>query len=150
MTAQTAAAPEAAFLLWHHLRASARIHASRPAVVWRDSTLTYAELAAQSDRVAALLQARGIGRGSRVGLFMPKSHRSVVVMLGVMKAGAAYVPIDPHAPALRAAYILGDCAVRGLVTTAEKLRELRPHIDSVNSLESILLADDIDELPEAP
>ena len=51
MIGSDAAAPEAAFLLWHHLRASARVHASRPAVVWRDSTLTYGELAAQSDRV---------------------------------------------------------------------------------------------------
>jgi len=134
--------PEAAFLLWHHLRASARAHPTHPAVVWRDATLTYRELWEQSAREAALLQASGIARGSRVALFMPKSHRSVVAMLGVLKAGAAYVPIDPHAPALRAAYIMGDCAVRGLITASEKLIELRAQLEPLDSLRTILLADD--------
>jgi len=142
--------PEAAFLLWHHLRASARAHPTHPAVVWRDATLTYRELWEQSDRVAALLQASGIARGSRVALFMPKSHRSVVAMLGVLKAGAAYVPIDPHAPALRAAYIMGDCAVRGLITASEKLIELRAQLEPLDSLRTILLADDEGDVSEAP
>lgn len=139
----------AVFLLWHHLRSSALLHSSRPAVVWRETTLTYGELSVQSDRVAALLQASGIGRGTRVALFLPKSHRSVIVMLGVLKAGAAYVPIDPHAPPVRAAYILGDCAVRGLITTSEKLTQLRAHLSSLVSLDTILLADDGGDLPGA-
>lgn len=143
----SSASPAAAFLLWHHLRASARKYSSRPAVVWRETVLTYGDLDAQSNRVATLLAANGIGRGSRVALYLPKSPRGVVAMLGVLKAGAAYVPIDPHAPPLRAAYILRDCAVRGLVATADTLTQLRTHLTALLSLETILLADDDGDLP---
>ncbi len=155
MSADAVAAPEAelappvaAFLLWHHLRASARRYSSRPAVVWGDTTLTYGDLEEQSNRVATLLEASGIGRGCRVALYLPKSHRSVVVMLGVLKAGAAYVPIDPHSPPVRAAYVLHDCDVRGLVTTPERLTQLRAHFASLTAIDTILLAGDGGELPE--
>ena len=128
-------------LLSHYIAASARKHPSRPAVAWRDEVLSYAELDEQSSRVANLLAASGIGRGSRVGLFMPKSHLSVVAMLGTLKAGAAYVPIDSHAPLHRAAFILSDCAVRGLITVADKLTQLANSAAQLPSLETILLAD---------
>ena len=144
------APPAAAFLLWHHLRESARKDSSRPAVVWRETVLTYRDLEVQSNRVATLLEASGIGRGSRVALYLPKSHRAIVAILGVLKAGAAYVPIDPHAPPLRAAYILRDCAVRGLITTADMLAQLNPRLTGFDSLETILLADDVGDLPAHP
>ena len=113
-----------------------------------DAHLRFAN--AQSDRVAVLLHANGIGHGDHVALFMPKSHRSVIVMLGASKAGATYVPIDPQAPALRAAYILGDCGVRGLIATSEKLDLLRPYLGALASLDTILLADDAGEMPDPP
>jgi L-proline---[L-prolyl-carrier protein] ligase len=116
-------------------------------VVWGETVLTYGDLDAQSNRVATLLEARGIGRGSRAALHLPKSPRGVVVMLGVLKAGAAYVPIDPHAPPLRAAYILRDCAVRGLITTADTLTQIRTHLAGLASLETILLTDDDGDSP---
>lgn len=131
-----------AYLLWQYLTASAREHPSRPAVAWRDAVLSYAELDEQSTRVTNLLAASGIGRGSRVGLYMPKSHLSVVAMLGALKAGAAYVPVDPHAPARRAAFILNDCAVRGLITVTDKLTQFVSAGPQLTSLETILLADD--------
>ncbi len=131
-----------AYLLWHGLAASAALHPTRPAVTHRQTILTYDELDEESTRLAALLAGHGIGRGSRVGIFMPKSHRSVVGMLGILKAGAAYVPVDPHAPARRAAYILGDCAVRGLISTEAKLRDFGPALGELTGLTAILLADD--------
>jgi amino acid adenylation domain-containing protein len=137
-----------AYLLWHGLAASAARHPTRPAVIHRQTVLTYAALDTESTRLAALLARHGIGRGSRVGIFMPKSHRSVVAMLGILKAGAAYVPVDPHAPARRAAFILKDCAVRGLVSTGAKLGDLGPELAELTGLTAILLADE--EPPSAP
>ena len=75
-------------------------------------TLTYRQLDSLSDRVRDLLQARGVVPGDRVGIYLPKSIDSLAALLGVLKAGAAYVPVDPGSPASRAACILADCTVR--------------------------------------
>jgi amino acid adenylation domain-containing protein len=136
------------YLLWHDLAANAARHPQRPAVSGAGGVLTYRQLDDLSDRVAATLARAGIGRGDRVGLLLPKSERAVAAMLGILKSGAAYVPVDPYAPSRRSAYILADCAVRGLVTTGAKLVELgdaRPP-----SLELAILADDGALVPKAP
>jgi amino acid adenylation domain-containing protein len=135
------------YLLWHDLAAQAAVDPTRPAVVDRDTTLTYGELDRASTQLALFLRQHGIGRGDRVGIWMPKSHRSIVAMLGILKSGAAYVPVDPHAPPARAAYILGDCAVRGLVTSPEKLRELAPEMERLRALELVLGVDPGAPLP---
>jgi len=131
-----------AYLLWHLVAESARRYPQRPAVSWRQSVLSYRDLDDQCSRLAALLAASGIGRGDRVALHLPKSIKSVVALLGVLKAGAAYVPVDPSAPARRAAYILKDCAVRGLITTTRNLRPLGEFLPDLRAVETILLADD--------
>jgi amino acid adenylation domain-containing protein len=115
-----------AYLLQQLVDASTERHPDKPAVRARGRSLTYAELHARSSQLAHLLRARGIGRGDRVGLFFPKAVESVVAMLGVLKAGAVYVPLDPHAPPKRVAGIAENCAVSALVTTAERLRALEP------------------------
>jgi amino acid adenylation domain-containing protein len=115
------------FLLWHGLRDSARRYPDRPAVEWRDRSLTYRQLDELSNGVAAVLRSAGIGPGHRVGLYTPKTDRSIVAMLGISKAGAAYVPVDPHAPPLRAAFILSDCAVSAVVASADRLQSLGVH-----------------------
>ncbi|HEU5117700.1 MAG TPA: AMP-binding protein, partial [Isosphaeraceae bacterium] len=83
---------------------------------------TYAELSRLADRLAARLSRWGIGRGDRVGLFLPKSLESVAAIHGILRAGAAYVPVDPTAPAIRGAGILADARVRSVVV-AESLAE---------------------------
>ncbi|HYM26659.1 MAG TPA: non-ribosomal peptide synthetase [Steroidobacteraceae bacterium] len=72
--------------------------------------LTYGELAARSDALAAGLAARGIGRGARVGLYANRSAEAVAAMLGVLKAGAAYVPFDTSYPANLLRYLYEDSA----------------------------------------
>lgn len=131
-----------AFLLWHYLRDSAARHPDRPAVQSEGEVLTYRELHDSSDRLATALTTAGLQVGDRFGMYMPKTARSVVVMQGVSKAGGAYVPIDPHAPPARAAFILGNCAVRGVATTAQKLGQLLEHIEQMPSLEVVLVIDD--------
>lgn len=123
------------FLLWHGFQESARAYPDRVAVEWREHALTYRELDELSNALAAVLVDAGIGPGHRVGLYAPKTHQSLVAILGISKAGAAYVPIDPHAPPLRAAYILGNCAVSAVVADPERLRALADHAASLPSLQ---------------
>jgi amino acid adenylation domain-containing protein len=77
-----------------------------------EGAITYGELDALSDRVRDRLRQLGVGRGDRVGVYLPKSIDALAAIIGAMKAGAAYVPVDAEAPAWRSAYILHDCAVR--------------------------------------
>lgn len=113
-----------AYLLQQLLTDSVHRHPDKTAVRARGRSLTYGELDRRSSQLARLLRERGVERGDRVGLFFPKAVESVVAMLGVLKAGAVYVPLDPHAPARRVAAIAEDCGVRALVTTAERLATL--------------------------
>ncbi|KAB2345061.1 non-ribosomal peptide synthetase, partial [Actinomadura rudentiformis] len=89
------------------------------ALVWGDLSLTYAELNARANRLAHELIARGVGPEDRVALVLPRIPEIVVSILGVLKAGAAYVPIDPEYPADRIAHMLDDC--RPALTIRENL-----------------------------
>jgi amino acid adenylation domain-containing protein len=81
-----------------------------PAVQMADETLTYAELNERSNQVARFLISRGAGPESVVALMMPRSVGQIVALWGTLKAGAAYVPVDPSYPADRIAFMLGDAA----------------------------------------
>ncbi|MGM1064983.1 amino acid adenylation domain-containing protein, partial [Saccharothrix sp. Mg75] len=78
--------------------------------------LTYDELAARSEQVAGLLRAHGAGPGSAVALCLPRTPDLVAAVLGVWKAGAAYVPLDPGWPADRLALMLADSGASVLLT----------------------------------
>jgi amino acid adenylation domain-containing protein len=97
---------------------------AREAVRWQDRSLTYGELDAASSGIARALVDGGIRHGDRVALFLPKTPEAVAAAYGVMKAGAAYVPIDPMAPVVRAATIAADCEVAAVVTTPGRLAAL--------------------------
>ncbi|MEU9016613.1 AMP-binding protein [Actinomadura sp. NPDC048394] len=83
----------------------ARAHPGRPAVLDGGRALTYAELDAASDEVAAGLAAHGTGRGDRVALRLPRSADLVIGALGILKSGAAYSPLDVAWPPARVARI---------------------------------------------
>ncbi len=107
-------------LLPHLVTRAAAARPDSPAVVMDGVTLTYAELEQRSTQFARSLVSHGVRRGDRVGLWLPKSPEAIVALYGVMKVGAAYVPVDPNAPAARLAYIARDCGVAGLVTTRDR------------------------------
>ncbi|WP_420130680.1 amino acid adenylation domain-containing protein [Longimicrobium sp.] len=86
------------------------------AVEGADGALTYAELDAVSAGVAAALRARGAGRGTIVAVGVERSARMVAALLGVLRAGAAYLPLDRDYPAERLAYMLDDSGARLLLT----------------------------------
>ena len=81
-----------------------------PAVIAPSGTLTYAELDARANRLAWWLRERGAGPERIVALRMPRSADIVVAQLAVLKAGAAYLPVDPAYPAERIDFMLRDAA----------------------------------------
>jgi len=125
----TTARPEEAPVCLHELfdRQAARAPEAL-AVEAGSESLTFREVAERSGRLAGLLRRLGVGRGSRVGLCLPRSPRSgdaLVAILGTLRAGGAYVPLDPGSPAERLASILGEAGIRA-VLTHESLRGSLP------------------------
>jgi amino acid adenylation domain-containing protein len=94
------------------------------AVVGPDRTLTYAELDALAFRVAHALLRHGVAVGDRVGLLAGKSAALVACMQGILRVGAAYVPVDPGQPTVRAMTILRDCGVTAVIAAEPHLAEL--------------------------
>ncbi|MFF7385292.1 amino acid adenylation domain-containing protein [Streptomyces griseoluteus] len=94
----------------------ARLAPDAPAVLAGDTRLTFGELDAGANRLARHLRGRGVGPGSVVAVHLPRTTRLVVALLAVLKAGAAYAPLDPGDSPARRAYILGDSGARVVVT----------------------------------
>ncbi|MBB4730428.1 non-ribosomal peptide synthetase [Xanthomonas arboricola] len=88
----------------------ARTYPDRPAVVFRGEQLSYRELDEQANRLAWRLRSLGVGRGDFVGLCTDRSVALAVGIMGTLKAGAAYVPLDMSLPAQRLAAMVSDCA----------------------------------------
>ncbi len=89
-----------------------------PAVVHGGRALTYAALHREAGRVAAALRARGVGPGSRVAVCLERSAELAVALLGVLRAGAAFVPLDPAYPRERIARLLAGCGARAVLAAA--------------------------------
>lgn len=96
----------------------------RVAVVCGEERLTYAELNERADRLAQRLLAFGAAPDTRVGIHLSRSTGMVVAALGVLKSGAAYVPLDPSYPFDRIAFMMEDSAIPLLVTEQALLDEL--------------------------
>ncbi|WP_208033252.1 amino acid adenylation domain-containing protein [Streptomyces cyanogenus] len=92
-------------------RAVARRRPDAPAVQDTGGALTYGQLDAASDRIAAGLRARGVSRGALVGVLIDRTPDTPVALLGVLKAGCAYVPLDPSYPRARLRQVSEDCAL---------------------------------------
>lgn len=111
----------------------------RLAVKFKKKSLTYSELDRKSDRIAQYLRQKSIGTGQRVGLCLERSEKIIVTILGVLKAGAAYVPIDPNYPETRIQFILEDSDMSLLLTeevVRDRLIASKTEIVTIQSLES--------------
>ena len=84
-------------------------------------SLTYAELHRDASRLATLLIDLGVKRGDRVAICLPPCVESATAVYGIMKAGAAYVPLDPSAPLHRTEFVVNDCGIRHLIADDRKL-----------------------------
>ncbi len=95
------------------------------AVVYEDKQLTYGELNSYANRIAHILSASGVGPEILVGLFLPRSVEMVIGILGVLKAGGAYLPIDPNYPQERIVFLIDDAKPK-VILTQSSLMSLLP------------------------
>ena len=105
-------------------------------------SVTYRELALLSDRVRDRLHASGVQPGDRVGIYLHKSIDTVATIYGILKLGAAYVPVDSGAPPARNAYILNNCAVRVAVVERRFGDRLRTELDALGAAPVLWLVDE--------
>ena len=104
---------------------AAEIAPDKTAVWSADARMSYRELVSGARRIATFLADAGIKPGDRVAVWMDKTPSCVQVILGVMTAGAAYVPLDPRAPWRRCRAILDDCGVAALAVDGPRLPMMR-------------------------
>nr|WP_157385875.1 non-ribosomal peptide synthetase [Methylosarcina fibrata] len=93
------------------IRRQAQAQPDALALIAGEASLSYAELDARANRLAHRLLAEGLGRESRVALLLPRGIEAILAMLAVLKAGAAYLPLDPEQPAQRLAELIADAGV---------------------------------------
>ncbi len=124
--------------LHERFAAVARRHGGAAAVAFEGEELTYAELERRADRLAHALRGMGVGPDVPVGVCLERSPEMVVAVLGILKAGGGYVPLDPSYPAERLAWLLEDSAVPVLVTRERHLAALPPHRARTLSLDAPL------------
>lgn len=93
-----------------------RKHAERIAAECAGERISYRQLNAQSTAIALALQAQGIGQGDRVGLSLPRSLQMLAALLGVLRAGAAYVPLDREFPVERLGYMVAQSELQVIVS----------------------------------
>ena len=117
---------------------AAQRHADRPAVKDDTGEMSYAELDALSGRAATALAELGVRRGDRVAIWLNKSIQAVAAMQGTLRIGAAYVPVDPMSPPLRAATVMRDCAIRALVAPSDGASSVIEQLEGI----SVLASDD--------
>lgn len=102
--------------LHEFLTSSAERYPERIAIIEPGcAPVTYRDLDRLSDGLRDRLSAMGVGKGDRVGIYLHKSVDSLASIFGILKTGAAYVPVDPGAPAARNAYIFNDCYVKTVI-----------------------------------
>ncbi|CBL45095.1 Non-ribosomal peptide synthetase modules and related proteins [gamma proteobacterium HdN1] len=94
------------------------------ALVFGRERLTYQQVNERANRIANFLRSEGVGVGSFVGVCMPRSNELVISMLAILKAGAAYVPLDPNYPAERVAYMVEDTGAPIVLTHSSLLASL--------------------------
>ncbi|MGK7872118.1 MAG: amino acid adenylation domain-containing protein [Xenococcaceae cyanobacterium] len=135
------------YLIPHVIDQSAERFPEREAFRFESQSLTYAALVRQANSLAHMLRDRGVQQGDRVGIYLNKSLESAIAIYGIMKAGAAYVPLDPVAPAARLAFILQNCGIRHLITHAAKRSLLPELIAEKTPLECIIGLSSETDLP---
>ncbi len=105
-------------------------HPTNVAVVFDGRETTYSQLDMHANRIARHLRARGVGPRSIVAILLPRSVGAYATILGILKAGAAYVPIDLECPPDRISYVLEDSEAEVLVSTSDYLPDL-PDFDRI-------------------
>jgi acyl-CoA ligase (AMP-forming) (exosortase A-associated) len=119
----------------------------KEALAYQGRRLSYMSLAEEVERTARGLLAVSLRRSERVAVYLEKRLETVIAQFGAAAAGGVFVPINPLLKPEQVAYILGDCNVGILVTSAERLKLLEPVLPRCPDLRSIVVVGDVERLP---
>jgi amino acid adenylation domain-containing protein len=126
------------YLLTDSIEQSAKKLPYKDAFVCLNQSVTYTDLNRQMNQLASLLVSRGIQKGDRVGIYMNRCLETATAVYGIMKAGAAYVPLDPTAPPARTRFLIEDCEITHVITQPSQRRALKAVIDEKSCLTTII------------
>lgn len=125
--------------LQHIVAETARARGGSPALTFKESTLTYSELWREIVDVGSGLRRMGLERGERVAVYLDKRIETVTAIFGTAEAGGVFVPVNPLLRPKQVAYILDNCSVRVLVTSAERFELLREELDGCGSVKDVVI-----------
>ena len=136
-------------MLLHQLfEASARRAPDKTALVFDGARHSYAQLDAQAERLAVLLQQRGVKRGDRVASFLDNSVEAVLCLYAALKCGAVFMPINPLTKRDKLAYMLNDSRASALISHPALQTECRPALALNTSVHTVVMAGG-GEVPDA-
>ena len=141
--------PHGEVALTEYLRAWAKQRPQRPAVIFYGHVTTYADLDQQSDRFAALLQAKGVRKGDRVAVFLPNCPQFHIVFFGILKLGAIHVPVSPLSRAFELAYELNDTDAE-VIVALDQLAATVEQVRGETKLREVIVTSFADVLPAKP
>lgn len=111
------------YLIHQLLEETAQQHPTQPAFRFLQQQISYRELDKRTAQLANQLHALDIKRGDRVGIYLNKSLECAIAIYGILRAGAAYVPLDPGSPVQRLSRIVEQCGIQCVITHEAKRRE---------------------------
>ncbi len=112
-----------------------------PAITSLSGKYTYRELNERSNQVARVLQSNGLQKGEFVSIFMERSLETIISILGILKAGGVYVPVDPEHPQERNSYIVEDTASSFVLTKDSSFTEASRLFSGITTVRQILSVD---------
>jgi len=137
--------------LFHELvYQSADRNTSSVALIDQKRHLSYPALAEAVQLFAGALCTFGLNRGERVAVYLEKRLETVIALFGTSAAGGAFVPVNPLLKAEQVAYILNDCNVRVLVTSADRLSLLGPVLSQCHDLHTVIIVNEAQQSLSIP
>jgi amino acid adenylation domain-containing protein len=130
-------------LLHHFLAFAAHHDPHRAALLVRDGTHTFGQIAARSGALAVWLQRAGLVRGDRVAIVADNCVELVVALWAVLRAGGVFVVVNPTTKADKLSYILDDCSVRGVVAQSRLARTVLPALEEAPSVATAVWVDGV-------
>ncbi len=129
---------------------TAQVMPEREALIYQKTRLSYGELAGEVSAAAGVLLGLGLLKSERVAVYLEKRIETITAMFGASAAGGVFVPVNPILKAEQVAYILKDCNVRILVTSADRLGALADALRDCRDLHTVLVVGKQDSRPDLP
>ncbi len=120
------------------LENSAKEFPTKPAFKYLDESISYSDLNIKTNQLAQYLKRSGVKKGDRVGVLMHRCLETSIAVYGVLKSGAAYVPIDPFVPIERIRFLIQDCGIEHLVCTNKQSKKIKKLLQEPTNLVSIV------------